>query len=269
MAKKEKVKKEKVKKEKKPKKKIFTQKTFGGITAVGLCALLLIYVFVYQDYINKTEEIEASNSELKATINELQEYSDNMSVYQNEIEEMKVAIGDILEEYPAGAREEDAIMMAVKMQTKNQIGFDAINMEETETVYTIPYSEVSIANIEGLEGDLTFLRKRATYSNTTTYSDLKSVIGQVYDSSNRIGINSIVYAKNEEEGTLSGNIDLYYYSVTGTDKEYSVPNIAAYIMGTDDIFNSAKSLALQEEESEEGETEGEEDEEEEKATKKK
>jgi Tfp pilus assembly protein PilO len=260
MAKKEKVQKKQVKKQKKQKKQLFTPKTFYGITIVGLCVLVLIYIYIYQDYVAKTEELEQSNRELSARIEELQEYADNINMYKGEIEEMKAAIEDILKEYPAGAREEDAIMMAVRMQDKNDIGFDAINMEDTESVYTIPYSEVSLANIEGMDSDLTFMRKRATYANTTTYVNLKSVIKQIFDSSNRIGINSIVYSKNEEDGTLTGNIDLYYYSAYGTGKEYTVPKISAYVAGTDDIFNSAKNSAAAEL-AEEGETEGEENEE--------
>lgn len=269
MAKKEKVKKEKVKKEKvkkvkvkKERKKIFNQKTFLGITAVGACILLILYVYVYLDYTEKTETLEASNKELSATINELQEYADNINTYKGEIEEMKVAIEDILEEYPAGAREEDAIMMAVKLQEKNRVGFDSITMQETESVYTVPSGEVSLANIEGMDSDLIFARKRATYTNTTTYNDLKSVIGEIFASKNRIGINSIVYSKNSDDGTLRGNIDLYYYSAIGTGKEYTVPDIAAYIAGTDDIFNSSKTTSSEEESEEsETETEGEENEE--------
>ena len=53
----------------------------------------------------------------------------------------------------------------------------------------------------------------------------------------------IVYAKNEEEGTLEGNIDLYFYSAAGTGKEYVTPDIAAYLAGTGDIFQTDKVAA--------------------------
>jgi hypothetical protein len=152
-------------------------------------------------------------------------------------------------------------MMAVRLQEKNQIGFDAINMSETESVYTIPASEVEIAGIEGMSGDLNFYKKRATYPNTTTYDDLKSIVKQIFDSENRIGINSISYSKNEEDGTLSGNIDVYYYSATGTGKEYTAPDMTPYSAGTSDIFNSTKTTALAQDEAAEGETEGAENEE--------
>jgi hypothetical protein len=156
----------------------------------------------------------------------------------------------MLDEYPAGVREEDIIMMAVQLQSKNKIGYDAINMEETESVYTIPYDEVSLAEIDGMDSDLIFARKQATYANTTTYDDLKSVIEQILNSSNRIGINSIIYSKDENNGTLEGSIDLYYYSIVGTGKEYTTPKITAYPAGTSDIFNSNKTTLTESEETE-------------------
>lgn len=221
-------------------KNYFNKNTFLGITLVGLLAIVVVYVLVFMDYTEKTEEVEAANRELQATVNELQQYADNMEMYQSEISEMKTAIEDIIAEYPADAREEDIIMLAVQVQERNAIAYDALNMEATEGVYTVPADNVRLAAIEGLDGELTFAQKHAVYVNTTNYDNLKSVVEQIFDSDNRIGINSIVYSKNEENGTLEGSIDLNFYSAIGTGKEYVVPDIAAYLSGTSDLFQSDK-----------------------------
>lgn len=245
-------KKEKSLNEKKPKEKkggslniaklknYFNKNTFLGITLVGLLAVVVVYVYIFMDYTERTEIVEAENRDLKAKVNELQEYADNMEMYQSEISEMKTAIEDIIAEYPADAREEDIIMLAVQIQERNAIAYDALNMEAAEGVYTIPYDNVRLASIEGLDGELTFAKKHAVYVNTTNYDNLKTVVEQIFDSNNRIGINSIVYAKNEENGTLEGSIDLNFYSAVGTAKEYVVPDIAAYLSGASDLFQSDK-----------------------------
>lgn len=224
-------------------KAIFNKNTFLGITLGGLLVLVVIYVFVYMDYTQKTDELNASNDTLQSEIDELQVYADNIETYRSEINEIKTAIEDIVAEYPADAREEDVIMLAVQVQERNAIAYDAINMEPTEGVYTIPYDNVRLASIEGLDDELTFAQKHAVYVNTTNYDNLKSIIEQVYRSDNRIGISSIVYAKNEENGTLDGSIDLYFYSAVGTDKAYEAPDIAAYLSGTSDLFKSDKVTA--------------------------
>lgn len=238
MAKEKKQKKEKQSMERKPLKTYFNQKTFLGVSLVGMLMLVALYVFVYLDYTQKTEELEASNNELKAVVNELEEYNNNLEQYKAEIEEIKTEVDAILAQYPADAREEDAIMLAVEVQENNIIDYDAINMEEKEGVYTIEPYLVTAAGLEGLDESLVFARKHAVYVNETTYPYLKSVIKQIYESDNRIGIDNIVYTKNEEYGILEGNIDIYFYSIAGTDKEYTAPDIAQYAAGTEDLFRS-------------------------------
>jgi Tfp pilus assembly protein PilO len=224
-------------------KKYFNQKTFYGICVVGILLLIILYAFVFLGYSQKTETLSASNQALKLQVQQLQEYSDNMALYQSQINDMKTEINDILDDYPAGAKEEDVIMLAVEMQKSNQIGYSTINMGEVEELYSIPYEEVMGVGIEGLDSDLTFAGKYASYSITTTYSDLKAVIANIFNSDNRIGINNIVLVKDEEDGTLSGSIDLYFYSAAGNGKEYIAPDISEYLAGTSDIFKSLKTTA--------------------------
>lgn len=231
-------KKEKQVKESKSIKNYFNQKTFLGVTLVGVLILVVIYVFVYLDFTQRTEELEKSNSELQATVRELEEYNTNMESYKVEIQEIEAEINAILDEYPADSREEDAIMLAVELGERNIIDFDAINMEEKESVYTVEPYLVTAAALEGLDESLVFTQKHAVYVNETTYQELKSVIRQIYESNNRIGIDNIVYTKNEEFGILEGNIDLYFYSLVGTDKEYKAPDISEYSAGTSDPFRS-------------------------------
>lgn len=238
MAKEKKQKKEKQSRGRKPLKTYFNQKTFLGVTLGGMLVLVVVYVFVYLDYTQRTEELETSNNELRAVVSELEEYNNNLEQYKSEIEEIKAEADAILAQYPADTREEDAIMLAVRLQEDNIIDYDAINMEEKEGVYTIEPYLVTAAGLEGLDESLVFAKKHAVYVNETTYPYLKSIIQQIYESGNRIGIDNIVYTKNEEYGILEGNIDIYFYSLAGTDKEYVAPDIAQYAAGTEDLFRS-------------------------------
>lgn len=252
MAKGKKVKTKKEKKEKQPReykplKTYFTQKTFLGVTLVGVLALVAVYVFVYTDYSERTTELTTSNEELRKVVNELEDYNTNIEQYQIEIDEMDMEIKAILDQYPSDAREEDMIMLAENLQKRNTIDFDAINMDEKEPVYAVEPYLVQAAAMEGLNDSLVFMQKQAVYVNETTYPQLKEVIKQIYESDNRIGINNIVYTKDEEFGVLKGNFDIYFYSLVGTDKEYVAPDITPYIKGTKDPFKSeeiAKQMAL-------------------------
>lgn len=227
-------------KDKKPKKK-FSKNNFLGITLAGVAVLAGVYAFVYLDYQAKTEAAEQSNAELVRTLAELEEYYNNMDKYKAEIEATREAISKVMSEFPADAREEDVIMLAVQMQEKNAIIYDGINIEEGEALYAIPENEIKAAEIEGMSKELAFMQRKGTYQSTTNYDNLKGCIEQIYKSANRIGIEEIMYSKNEENGTLSGNIVLNFYSAKGTGKEYVAPDIAAYLSGTPDLFRTDKA----------------------------
>lgn len=236
--------------------KYFNQKTFLLIGLAGLAMLVIVYVFVFLEYTQRTEELEASNATLKSVVNELRVYYENMDNYKAEIKEIKAGIEEIMTEYPVDAREEDVIMLAVQLQNQNAIAYDTVNMSETEEVYTVPAENVKLADIEGFDA-LSFRKKKAVYVNTTNYDNLKTVIEQIFASDNRIGIDKIVYAKDEELGVLSGNIDLYFYSAAGTGKEYIAPEMTEYLAGTSDIFQSSKvKLVVVDDTAAEGEENG-------------
>ncbi len=217
-------------------KEAFTKKVLTAIIVIGVLAIVLLYSFVYLKYSDMTIALEDSNRQLRNTIAELKGYYDNQKQYEADIELSEEIVNQLIEDYPADARPEDVIMLAVEMQENSTISYTNINMGENELVYDIPAETVSVAGIEGLEQKISFMKKKATYVNKTNYENLKSCIEQIYDSPNRIGIESISYAKEENSDVLSGTMDLIFYYATGTGKEYVCPDIAEYLMGTDNIF---------------------------------
>lgn len=219
-------------------KKMFNKQTFAIVSAVGTLLVVIIYVFVYLDFSEKTQTLELSNRKLAENIKQLEEYDANKAQYEQDIEDYTNAINEIMGNYPADVREEDIIMLAVQIQQNNEIAYNNIKMEDTENVYTVSKDVVQPAGIEEFDKDIIFERKLATYSNTTDYGNLKGCIEQIFNSDNRIAINQIIYTKNKETGKLEGNIDLKFYCAKGTQKEYTVPDIKEYISGTSDFFKS-------------------------------
>jgi hypothetical protein len=218
--------------------------------------LAIVYVFVYMDYNDKTQAVKSTNASLRSSIEQLQVYSDNIEQYQAAIEDMEEQIIESLEAYPADAREEDAIMLAVNLQNDNYITYSSIGIDTSEVLYDIPGSIITPLEMEGYTTGISFSRRSASYVNTTDYSNLKSVIEGIFDSSNRIGINSISYSRNDEEATLEGSISLSFYSASGTGKEYTAPSMASYKAGTSDMFRTGSAYNGSDEGNELDEDEG-------------
>lgn len=198
--------------------------------------MLILYVFVYMRYSQLTEQLEESNIQLKNSLVELKDYYDNMDKYQRESNQLEEAIEALMVEYPADAKEEDVIMLAVHTQEQNLLNYDNISMSQPELVYTVPQNIVTAASMEGYHQQIDFLEKQATYTNVTDYKNLKGIIEQIYEMPNRIAINNITYTVNEDSGSLEGMIDLSFYIEAGTQKQYVYPDIDEYISGTDNPF---------------------------------
>lgn len=219
------------------KKKKVSSKDVFTYTAI-ICVLILVafYFLFYKKYQDMTETTRRSNSALSQRISDLKIYYDNEEQYLLDTEALKVALANLLDIYPADTREEDVIMMATNIQAATPIEYSAINIDEREIIQDISQDIVVQAKQEQYQNAIQFVELNASYSNVLTYFSLKDAIRTILDSDYRLSIKNITYAKNEEDGTLDGVIDIGFYSVSGTGKEYSWPAIPAYESGTDNIF---------------------------------
>ncbi len=207
------------------------------VAALGALLMILVYVLVYQKLITEAEAIETSNRQLSQRVNELKVYYDNRETYLRDTETAELLIDELLAVYPADARDEDVIMLAVQMQQGNDGEFLTINAERGDAIHVVSAETVAAAASEKYTQSIQFQDMYATYVNEVSYPGLKSMIQKIYDSNNRIGIQNIAFTKGDAENPkLSGHIDLVFYSVTGTGKEYVAPDIVPYLAGTDNIF---------------------------------
>lgn len=213
-------------------KKITNKQVFTAVLLIGLLICLLVYVMVFTKYNDKTTALEKSNAELQTQVTDMEQYYNNIPTYRANTAQMADAVTQLTEDYPADAREEDVIMMAVGMNTVSVINFDKINVEASEVIYSIPAETVKNSGIEGLEEQIEFAEKKATYSNQTTYSNLKTAVEKIYESPYRVGVNAISYRKDSDDNNyITGTIDITYYSLKGMGKEYEAPEMPTYFGG--------------------------------------
>lgn len=218
-------------------KKVGPKEICGAVTALGLLACLLIYLFVYNDYTEKTDALKASNRQLQVEVDNLKQYYDKIPFYNASMAEMKATIEEITADYPGDAKEEDVIMMAVKMQEVALINVDKINIAAAKAIHTVPEDVVKGLKDENLTTAIDFNARQATYDCLTDYGNFKAAVEKVYDDKYRIGINSVSFKKdNEDNNFIKGTIDITYYSLAGMNKEYVKPDMADYLSGTMDLF---------------------------------
>lgn len=204
----------------------------------GALLMILVYFLVYQKLVDKADEIEASNRVLAQRVEELKGYYDARETNLANTQILEQLTDELLTVYPADAKEEDAIILAVQMQQQSGAEFLNINMDRSDSpIHVVSAETVRAADSEKYTQEIQFRDMTSTYINEISYAGLKSLIQMVYDSNNRIGIQNVSYSRgNEENPNLSGQVDLVFYSVSGTGKEYVAPDIVPYLAGTDNIF---------------------------------
>lgn len=217
-------------------KKISSKEVFMLVTLVGFLILAVVYVMVYLKYNNLTTQKENSNRVLQTEVNDLKVYFDKMPEYKKQMAEMKEGIGQLIKQYPGDSREEDALLMAVRMQQNGIVNFNTINIGENESTFTIPVETVTAAGLEEYSEQIDFCERLVTYNNQTDYSNLKECIRTIYEKKGSAGIQNVAYTLDENTGCIDGVIDVLFYSLKGMGREYVKPVIPAYESGTENPF---------------------------------
>lgn len=218
-------------------KKINAKQVMTSVALLGLLGFIAVYVFVFQAYSAKAEEITRSNAVLSKRVNVLREYYNNMDNYNAEIADMQEQVKVWLDTFPADVKEEDIIVLALDTEKKALVNYSNINIGEREELTKIPAEVVKNAGMENLESELTFVKRQTSYVNETEYFSLKDCVETINNNSNRLAISNISYSSDEDNKLLlKGNIDVTFYSVVGTGKEYVPQKLPAYESGLPILF---------------------------------
>lgn len=217
-------------------KKIDAKQVMMCVVLVGALFFLVVYFYVYKAYNDKAETLRSENAALVSRVNELKQYYDNMDNYNAEIAAMQAQVTAWLEEIPVDVKEEDILVMAIDTEKTAIVNYTNINIAEREEMLTIPAETVAGAGMEGFTGDLIFVQRKTSYVNETEYFSLKNCIKTINDSPNRLAISDVSYSENEDTGLLEGTIDITYYSVIGTDREYVPQKLPPYESGLWNLF---------------------------------
>lgn len=209
-----------------------SKQIFAGVFAVGLALCLGVYLMVFNKYNEETDKLKKSNAALQQQANDLKVHYDNMDAYQADIKSMTEGIAEMTEDYQSDATEEDFLMTAVAMQSASIINYEKINIEAEEAILTIPQETVAAAKVEGLEEQIDFMERKASFGNLTDYTNLKTCIEIIYSSPYRVGIDAIAYKKDSDsDNFINGTIDISYYSLLGMNKPYKYPAMGEYLEG--------------------------------------
>lgn len=218
------------------------QTAFYAVLAIGLLGCIIVYMYVYQPCLKKADALKTSNATLSQRVEQLRNFYDQMADNETKIQEMTADINRRLEGFPSDVKEEDILYLALRSWDESiLVGYTGITVTPREDFALIPAEVVQAAGIEGLTGDISFIKRDVTYANITTYSQMKELIKLINANPEQLTIMSVAYAASEEPerealGLLEGSIDVTFYAVRGTGKEYVPREFAEFAVGLENLF---------------------------------
>ena len=212
--------------------------TMMAVLLLGVLLIIVVYMFVYKSYNDKTNALKESNAALQARADELKVYYDDREVYEQGIKDFTADIKKKLSVFPGDAREEDALDLAIAPWKEGVlVDYTQIAIGENEEVSAIDADTVKSAALEGYEDAIAFHKRTATYTNLTTYYDMKDIVKIFNDKGERLVISTISYVRNDTTGLLEGNIEGTFYFVSGINAPYTKPELTEYLTGLSNLFS--------------------------------
>ena len=236
------------------------------LAVIGILLVVGSYFLVYKKCGEKTDQLNAANAQLQTEVDYLQDLADHKQQYLDDTAAMQEEIDNILAQFPAAYKPEDEILYAKNLEEDFDVKIDTVTFGgsqaiEVATQTSAPATEQP-AEGEAVEGDAAaapaqtepvqpqklLYASPVSVSIATTYNSIKDVITKITTDPDRKSIESLSLAFDSESGDLTGAMSFSMYSMTGTDKTYTTPEISGVHFGTNNIFNSAdKKSAIQSE----------------------
>lgn len=241
---------------------------------LGIVVFALGYFLVFQPQMAKAEEIEAQNVPLREKLNQLVEIEENQDYYISETNKYNQHVTDYTNMFPSDVKEEDAVLLGKGMEDKLGMWIFKMDFADQEFVASLDTSGLNngsggddstlseqanqptkdqINEIEGTDGTETdtsaapdsldlnsvaLYRVKNTMEFNGTYQELKDLVDYLAADASRLTIDSVDIDFSASTGDLGGTVVVNMYSMTGTGRTYTTPDISSVVLGNHNLFGT-------------------------------
>lgn len=217
------------------------------LVVLGILMLVVSWQLIYKNNMTKAEEINVQNEELQKSVDRLEILNAKKPDYIAETERMKSEGDAVIDSFASGVRVEDQVMYLYNMELvdANDVRVPNVSMQPAQIV---PYEGI-LTTEEGYElqdDGIGMFKLETTVGMTTTNNGLKNVLNYIYGMDSRKSVSGVSLTTGED-GYLTGNMQLEFFYLTGTESPYAEPNISGVTTGTSNIFGVRNGSAVQSE----------------------
>jgi len=194
-----------------------TRRDLGVLMIIaGIIIAFLGYKMSFEPNQEEIEQLQSDQAALKKDIEELKPIKENAPKWEKLIEEYKKNIKDILDEFPAGVKQEDNIMYVVELLDNLNIEIPSFSSSEA----TMKQEINGAGSLEGTTYQLLTAGLNMVYT-VDAYQDMKDMLDYFYsDKEHKRTLDTIGLSFNKETGEVSGSAALTQYVMTDGNKKY-------------------------------------------------
>ena len=220
------------------KKKISDSELRLLLLLLSVVLLAAAYFFVYDRNVKAAQELETQNEIDRATVTKLEGMVAVRAQVEEETEQLRQSIKEIVAMYPSDMTTEKAI--DVLQNIENYTGMDVPNvsfmMNNLLMNFTYPSEETGIPP--------TGYYASMSMSYTASYANFKRMLDYIAALQDRMTAPTVAATYDQVTDMVSGSITMNLYYLTDTGKEYVAPVIPGIDKGVDSIFGAGDGIVL-------------------------
>ena len=209
-----------------------------------LAAVLIVvgaYYFGYQKFSAMTTQYQTEAAKLRTQQRDLQEKQQNRDRYVAQTTEYKNQYQAVFASYDSGTTQDGTLDFLSRVERITGSWIKSTTFADTTNIYTFgnvtssnPISQGNKVYATDMQGFKTTI----TLTYEASYSELLELIRYINEYYSKNTIDSISMSYNADTDTVTGNMTVSMYAVTGTDRNFLAP-IFSLPTGTMNIFDSS------------------------------
>ena len=225
---------------------------------LGIAILVLPIRFFAMDNFDKKKTIDSETNERQNYYNDLlaknadrQKYIDDTAKYKSDYEA-------VIAQFPSELYQDNTIMYLQNVKDKYKFNFPSVTMGEETLFYTLGTGAVGDVTVDtaaadtandGATGDVSLDGTSSSTPGYNCYSasfpvsyegdykDIKDVIDYIKNGDNRMTLDEVSIAFNDQTGKYEGDMTITSYAVNGEDRNTDHADVNVQI-GTNNIFGN-------------------------------
>lgn len=194
----------------------------------GILLVAVVYVFVFQKLQVSNEELKNQVSKLTTENEQLIQMKNDQKSHEEDIKKFSKEIERIVNDFPADALEEDAVMFANQLEINQAVSVSDIYYANRNRIK------------KGKKSGYILYATPVEYTFTSGYESLKNMVAEILRADEKKNVENINLSYDSESGKLRGTLMMNEYSLTGDGRQYQPKDIGDVATGNANPFATAE-----------------------------